>query len=447
MPPLAALAKCKAGRERFSAPFCSGPHRPRPSDVRHDGYCHAELDRERFWCRPPVEGLGIESAPAFTCEAITTPEALRALGAEWDALWQRADAPYQSQSFAWALASWQVAAQARRLWVLVMRCQGRVVLIWPMTLRRKGWCRIAEALGSPGADYDTLLVEAGPLAPEAMRMAWSYACARLPADLVNVPLVAVGSAREDTLRGQGLARYVEQLTCARVSAAALADWPTYWAARGKKLRQGIARRQRRLEEAGDCEIRWLSDADEIAGAIQAMLAWKAAWARMRGLSADRFEHQASHDFLLSLATRTTTGGQMKVMAAFLDKQPIAISMASVDNVRLEGLITTYDPAFETFSPGTSVLVESLRWCGTQGLGCDMRIGREAYKTEWAGVNAAVANHDIALTARGVLHLKLRVGLFRLRARRETLRLALPLWLRDGWKALRAAGGKAPRFAS
>lgn len=379
----------------------------------------------------------------LSCEVLTTPGAIERVRGQWDALWHGTSAPRQSQSCDWVLASWRARAAGHKLWVLVIRCDGRVALIWPMTLRRRGWCRIAETMRSPGGDYDALLVEDGPHGTELLCAAWAYLRKRLPADLLNVPLATVDSPREVMLRGQGLTRYVEHLPCAQIDHAMLADWPAYWATRSKKLRHNMSRLRRRLEETGDCAVRWLEDPAEIERAIDAMLEWKARWARERGLNADVFGTQAFRGFLLDMVERPVRCGRLRLMALMIDNQPVAVSLAAIDKTRLEGLITTYDPAYATFSPGSLLLTETLQWCGKHGLSCDMRHGDESYKDKWASTTSLVANYDIALTHGGALHLTLRVGLFRLRALRETLRAALPDSLRHRLRALRRRLGKPP----
>ena len=368
---------------------------------------------------------------ALTCEVVTAPSRLGELGPEWDDLWRRAAAPRHSQSHDWAMAAWQICAsrRSRHLWVLVMRQAGRPVLIWPMTLRRKAGCRIAEGLGSDSCDFDPLLVEDGPLSGDAMATAWAYVRVRLPADIVHIPFVAVGSPRAATLAGHGLSRFVDPLPCPVVEIAATGDWPAYWTSRKKKLRQGIARRQRRLEELGHFDIRWLHDHAEIVTAIDAMLGWKANWARAKGLRAAFLERADYRQFLITMATCATGCGQMKVMAAMLDGRPIAVSIGSADRRRFEGYITTFDRAYDALAPGTLLLAACLQWCGEQRLDCDMRIGAEPYKLDWATADMPVANHDVTLTRRGAAYLALRVGLFRARYWRDRLRGALPAGLR------------------
>ena len=379
-------------------------------------------------------------AAALTCDVVTSAARLEELRAEWDDVWHRAAAPRHSQSHDWAMAAWQISAsrRSRDLWVLVMRQAGRPVLIWPMTLRRKAGCRIAEGLGSDSCDFDPLLVADGPQAGDAMATAWAYVRACLPADIVHIPFVAVGSRRAATLAGHGLSRFVDPLPCPVVEIAQTRDWSAYWTSRKKKLRQGIARRQRRLEELGQLEIRWLHDHAEIVTAIDAMLGWKADWARAKGLRAAFLERADYRQFLIAMATRATDCGQMKVMAALLDGRPIAVSTGSTDGHRFEGYVTTFDRAYDAVAPGTLLLAACLQWCSEQGLDCDMRIGAEPYKLDWATTDAPVANHDVTLTARGAAYLALRVGLFRTRHWRDRLRNALPAGLRAGVKRVLSA---------
>jgi len=88
-------------------------------------------------------------------QVISTAEEFTLLQAEWDDLYERAEAPRLSQSFEWLRYVWETLAlpAGGRLFCIAIRRSGRLVLAWPMVIaRHKRLWTVATSLGSP-EDY------------------------------------------------------------------------------------------------------------------------------------------------------------------------------------------------------------------------------------------------------------------------------------------------------
>ena len=366
---------------------------------------------------------------AFTVEVVRDETRFAEIRGEWESLWHRAEAPRQSQSFDWAWRAWRICAPrlSRRLWILVLRDKGRAVLIWPMTLRCKAGCRIAEELGSESAEYDPLLTEQGAAAGDYLDTAWTEVERNLPADIVHVPLVTVGSRREAILARAARMRVVDRMPS---PVASLGDgWAAYWSSRTKNLRKSSDRCRRRLEEIGEVESRWITSQAEIATIIDAMLRQKLKWMKIQGLNNGFIGRREFRDLLITMASTATGCGQMRINTLSLAGQAIAIELGSDDGNRFESYVSTYDPEYSAFSPGTLLQIETMKWCASRRLDYDMRIGQEDYKSKWATQNATVANYDVTLTWYGAIYLALRASRFAIRHGRNRLRNAVPVDLR------------------
>src|ERR1700761_82952 len=85
---------------------------------------------------------------------------LVALKPEWDALWSRLTSPGYQQSSTYTLVCWQQMHNDKRsaLRCIVIRRSGKIVLIWPLLLRRLALIKILSPVWSTGAEYTEPLV-------------------------------------------------------------------------------------------------------------------------------------------------------------------------------------------------------------------------------------------------------------------------------------------------
>ena len=374
---------------------------------------------------------------AATFEVVTTQARLLELQPEWDALWARADAPYLSQGFAWCLAGWQTtgAARGRRLHVIVRREGGRAVLIWPMTLRRRGpWC-MAKALGAESSEYAPVLVEAGANAAANIQATWNFLRQTSNVDMVRLRHVRQGTVLDDVMSGDRSYRTTEALPAPLLTWIPGASWEAFWRGLKPSFRRGLERRQRRLEEAGTVVCGMAETLDEIQAGIDWALGCKLGWMARKAVGNDYLHTAEYREFLLRLAAPAGQVGRLAVFTLRHNGRMIAAKIGAIDNSRFEGFITANDPAFAAFSPGQIVLTACLKWCHARGLNYDFRIGEEAYKRDWANATAVATTYEVATSVAGVLLLILDNFRRRVRVQFDRLRCWMPAELRRRIKEL------------
>lgn len=398
---------------------------------------------------------------ALSWEVITDPDRFAAIRDEWDGLWLRADSPRGSQQFDWLWTGWSICAKPRGfgLWVLVLRRNGQAVAGWPFMIRPRGGIRVADSLGSQATEFDPLLVTADLAAAcgphgNVDALLWDLAAEHLPADVVCAAFVRAGSARDRVLAQSGRTRQSETLPSPVVDFNAsdktgTAAWDVYWASRPKGMRRSNERRTRRLNDDGVVVIRWLTDPHERTAMIDRILSAKIQWMAARNLRNHFIARPDYRDFLVAMACAEPSPGMARFAVQVLERDGrfIAGKLGTIDNTRFESFISTYDPAFDPFSPGTILQIESLRWCAENGLEYDMRIGAEAYKLQWATRDDPVTTHWIALSAKGALFIRARRGLHAWHARRAQLRAAIPDSWRTRWRSARAALRSKPEVSA
>lgn len=358
-----------------------------------------------------------------------------ALRSEWDALWHRVPNAFAAQGFAWCLAGWQTTGQplGRRLHIVTLRENGRVVLIWPLTTQR-GWTRTTvTTLGSESSEYDSLLVEAGPEAAEHVRKAWDHVRRHTGADVIALPFVRDGSPMQTLLAADPVQRIAHGMPAPFTSWENAPTWDAYWQTLAPSLRKGFGRRRRRLAELGTISLDRIEDPTVFAELIDWTLARKRDWMTAKNVANEYLGTPEYRDFFQTLARARSDTGTLAMFALRLDGVTIATKLGVLDGTRYEGFVTVYDPAYAAYSPGQIILADCLKWCHERGLEYDFRIGEEAYKQGWANGQVVATSYRIANTRRGAMLLGYATMCTQLRCVKDQLREQIPPHLRRSLK--------------
>jgi CelD/BcsL family acetyltransferase involved in cellulose biosynthesis len=370
------------------------------------------------------------SRGALQFELVTDEARLLSLEAEWDRLWARSADRRYTNSFAWRATGWRTTGRPRRRrpCVLVMRRDGEAVLIWPLAIRRRLllW-RIALALGPEYTEYDPVLVAAGPEAEGYVRQAFALLRRRKVADIVNLRFVRHGETVHAALADDPRVRVLARLPSRDVGLAGLATWEAYWRTRGGNVRAHLGRHGRRLDEKGEVTFALVEGGAEFDALVDWTIGQKLAWVEQRGLENDFLATPEFPGFLKAIARRRSAEGTWVSFVLALDGKPLATHMGVLDETRFEGFIIARDPSFAKYSVGTMVTVRSLKWLHERGLDCDLRIGAELHKREWATGERQTLSWRLTATLWGEAFLVLDRALGRLRtaARRLARRPGTP----------------------
>ena len=329
---------------------------------------------------------------------------MTALAPEWNDLVARCPGYFLSQTFQWADAAWRTVAGPRgcELFCLTLHVGARLAGIWPLTVRHERGLRIVSPLGGDAGEYSAPLVEAGDVAPM-----WREA--RRAGDLVVLPDVRADSPLAKVLHEEGMRAVIYQPVAAPYLARAEhADWEAYAATVSSRLRSEIRRGHRRLAKRGDV---WIGrEAGDVPGLIDWSLQCKTRTLAEAGLGTNWIGRRDLRDFLVALAGRGDTTGELAVFAIKVDGVPVASHIVSVDRTRIEGYIGVYDPAWAACSPGNVLTEHVLRWAFDRGLDVDFRIGDQPYKEKWTGRSVDVTTWHVATSLRGLaVPLRWRAG--------------------------------------
>jgi CelD/BcsL family acetyltransferase involved in cellulose biosynthesis len=218
----------------------------------------------------------------MTIDIISDSRDLVALQPEWDALWSSVRSPGYQQSYTFARICLQEIHNDQRspLRCIVVRQSGKVVLIWPLLIRRVALVKILSPLWSTGAEYTEPLVQDGPGGLDLVSSAWLSARSRIAADIISMPQLKVGSYLHTVVSRENPAD-VETDTCYVIQwDKKWTDWDSYCKAvsTGHDSKQTRRRKRKKLEEQGEIEFQILTASSETAAVIDWTLHHKRDWA-------------------------------------------------------------------------------------------------------------------------------------------------------------------------
>lgn len=352
---------------------------------------------------------------------------LQRLRDDWNDLYDRsARSPSLFQTHAW-LAAWSRHFTghdgAIELAVVTVRRHGRLVAALPLALRRRLGLRQLEWAGAPVSQYGDALVDPGLDAAAILDRAWAHAVAGLKPDLVHLRKVRADAAIAPLLARAGFRSSGPQQAPA-MDFGTSPDFSAYEQRYSAKARKNRRRLLRRLEEQGEVRFVHLAPSAEAAATAARAIDMKRAWLAHRGLLSPALDDARVAAFFRDACATPAGDGATLVSALKLDGAPIAIMVAVTGGDRVAGHIFTYDLAFEKSGAGVLLLEDCLRRACADGYRYyDLLAPADGYKSDWADHAVEVADHTVALTARGALYDKVYLGVIRPAGRDLLMRLA------------------------
>jgi CelD/BcsL family acetyltransferase involved in cellulose biosynthesis len=303
------------------------------------------------------------------------------------------------QSAAWCQAWVEAAAAAGvpetpRI-ATIWRGQ-RLVLLWPLTVRRLSVFRILHSLGEPATQYGDVLIDRREDRHALLGMAWEMIRSWSGIDAVELRRV-----REGTAIASHLARY--RVEGSRASAPIL-DFRSLDAAsadgqRTSRTRQALRRHERLLGEYGPVSFGLILQPEEQCRLLEHAFLLKRAWQKEKGSVSTGYAHGASLDCLLRLAR------QGDLLAACLRAgDEIAAVEIGVQNRRSYlSLVQSYDLRFSRHAPGRLLFWHLLEQCPELSIDVfDFLAPATRHKLEWANSEAPIADYLVPITPRGHL---------------------------------------------
>ncbi len=323
---------------------------------------------------------------------------LTELAADWIGLEARvAGSVFQSHAWcsAWAAASRRAGCPTAARIVTVWS-GGRLVLLWPLAVRRLGPFRVLHGFAHPATQSCDALVEAGPAQGRWLELAWDAIRGMGGVDAVHV----TGMRDDAAIAPLVASRQPAQVT--RTDAAPFADFrPSAppMRRRSGRTRNALQRHLRHLSEHGAPVFEVIADGPSRVRAIREMLALKHAWLARTGKLSAGYAHPANDAFLAMLARRD----DFLVVRLTVGGTTAAIEGGTLRDGRYASLVQSYDERFAAHGPGRLVFWHMVERAADLGIDVlDFLAPTCRHKAEWANGSMPVRDTLVPLRARGWL---------------------------------------------
>lgn len=286
--------------------------------------------------------------------------------------------------------------------VMVDDAGGTPALILPLVRRREKGLRWLGFVDFGVADYNApLLGPAAPGTPAAMRRLWRAIRRKLPAaDIIRfekMPKLIGDRVNPLTwLKGAGQSVLL-QSACA-VSAP-------YEAAREKlmpqRFREKLDSSLKRLNKRAAVRFDLAQTVEEVDVILAALLEQKAKRAQTLGWDSivDVPEWQA---FYREMALNGLNGGTARLLALWVDDEPVAIILGFLHGTRFCDIVASFDAGkWKNHSLGLLVQDLAMGWMAERGVTVyDLTVGTESYKDDFGPVTETMMDYAAAGSLRG-----------------------------------------------
>lgn len=321
----------------------------------------------------------------ITC--LTDYRDFEALGPEWNAFPETSGNESFTMRHEWLASFFKAYGKEARLFVLVMRENGKLSGAVPLMLRtrrvrgipvrsisfigNRGWTP-GGFLSKKGGEEDLIGQSFNFLQKEPV---WDLL------ELWNMPEEDKGLFK-DLMRTGPRYRFFSGANFPYVPVRG--GWEDFKAQRSAKFRKVLRNKLNRINKAGKVEIHCHSEPGDIARTLNVIFGiGLKSWKHRSGLSISSTE--ANREFYTDIAERFSRLGFLRIWVLSLNGKPAAFEYQVVFKNRIHALTADYDEALGELSPGSVLEYAALENAFKTGaLEYEMGSGSSFYKLNWTG---------------------------------------------------------------
>lgn len=349
----------------------------------------------------PTQHNNLTTDSKLSVEIITDPNRLHLLHEEWDALFDKADSPYFTQSFEWNWCCWQTVSESKgdKLHCLIVREQGQAVLIWCLVIRKKHrFWSAASPLALVSGEYSNILVDKTKDRLALKELALKKLMTNCPVDLIELPNIRADSTLYQ-VAGNLNPIQLSTTVAPYVSWQNHPNWESYYQTLSKHLRYNVSRRYRKLAELGTLTFEMLGGNDAYQEELEWLIKTKLNWTVTKN---KQWSPAVSRDmnFLSSIISYAGEHGRMAICVLKLNGKPIAGRLLCINKTQVEFVMIVHDPEYATYSPAQIITEHCIKWAFDQHLNVDFSLGDSAHKYNWATDECEVVSYKICRSTFG-----------------------------------------------
>jgi CelD/BcsL family acetyltransferase involved in cellulose biosynthesis len=333
---------------------------------------------------------------------------LRAIESDWNDLWCRSSGQFitHSYDFTAALCRNPLRREREKLWCLIGRRDGALVLVWPFIIYWHGAWRVASPIADTIDSNDPLMDEQFDR-NELMRSGISHALRHCPTDLIQFTMIRFESNLKQLVEKVHLAVSTYITDIPAIKFQDFNDFTLYERKMSKTQRSGFARKRRRLMELGHVEFTVLPPTD-IEKVVAWMLPRKNSWlAQKKKIDETHMSSPNMTSFLIDIFRMLGHSGRCKIFAVLHKGEFVAIDLIFVGRQDVQWYFGTYNPNYEKYSPGILLKENVVRWAFDHNLHYDMQRGYGNHKTYFANYVDHATTFRIPGSAWGCCYVALR----------------------------------------
>lgn len=351
-------------------------------------------------------------APELDLQLVTDDAGFEALECDWNALFERAGQShqlFQSYNWNWHWRQTYLTDKTRqkhfKLSIVVGRCKGRVVMIWPLISDTTMGVKYVCWMGMPISQYSDVLIEDSPDQMAWLHEGWRFIRTQLETDTICLPKVRADSVLAGLMRSldEQPVQHSEAL-CADLSASGTYEaYSNRFSARRNKNRR---RQHRRLSELGRVSIDVFMGNNSARDAVQQAIKMKRCWLQNKGLMSKTFSDGRVDNFFASVLTSANkpVGCQVSVMKVGSEIAAVVIGFVCKNRHVAHISAYSHEPHFIRSGAGALLMDEVVRGCFEEGLdNFDLMAPGDSYKREWADKSVKVCDYTVPLTPLGQAH--------------------------------------------
>ncbi len=301
------------------------------------------------------------------------------------------------QSYAWCSAWAEAchgAGRVERPCVVTVWKGRRLVLLWPLAMRRLGPFRVLQSFAEPATQNCDALIEPGAEQEHWLHLAWGRIRAIRGLDAALLKGVRADAAIAT------LAASWDSSSILRLDSAPFVDFRADASAgpvprRSSRTRNALQRHLRHLAEHGQITFAMLDSPAERADAMREALRLKQDWLNRTAQVSAGYAHPANGDFLERLAAREDF---------IVARLSVGGATAAVEAGLLRGgyywsLVQSYEARYALHGPGRLLFWHLLERASALGIEVlDLLAPAYPHKREWTNGEVPVRDYAIPLGA-------------------------------------------------
>ncbi|MDD1755399.1 MAG: GNAT family N-acetyltransferase [Methanomassiliicoccales archaeon] len=300
-----------------------------------------------------------------------------AMGEEWDALLSESDEQDIFLGSEWLQAWWEIFGEGRRLHIVTAREKGVLVGAAPLMTTRIGKLvkiTIEEFIGT--GPSDRLGAFAGKGDTRVQKVLWKHIM-----DLKDYDILDLRDMREDCTTAKVVRDVLAGADCETTASPWIpihGAYDDYLRGLSSNYRHSIARSWTRLKEEHEASIEVLTEPERMQEGMRTLIALSEM--RWEGRGTSILDDDKMRTFLERALDRLSQNGQAIFHVLQASGTPIAITLGFITSNRYLYYLSGFDPQYQSYGPGRSLLVKVLEDCYARGLGeMDLLRGGEEYK--------------------------------------------------------------------